>query len=78
MTNEEKYIRLNAMANWTRIDQVAKAVACEFSAEDNTPTLHLNLWRGVDLFNMPPAYSSLKVAAEGNWDGGRAYSLQFA
>lgn len=64
------------MANWTRIDQVASATAGAFSAEDDTPTLHLQLWRGVDLCDMPAAYSALQIIAEGHWEGGRTYGLQ--
>lgn len=48
---------------------------CEFSSEDSTPTLHLDLWRGHDLGDLPQV-NGLTVAAEGHWDGGRAYSLQ--
>jgi hypothetical protein len=58
-------------------DSLASHVAvCEFSAEDNTPTLHVDLWRGRDLSDLPEVAASLEVAAQGNWDGGRCYSLQ--
>jgi hypothetical protein len=56
----------------------AHAVVCEFSAEDDTPTLHLDLWRGMDLHDLPEFTTRLTIAAEGHWDGGRTYSLQVA
>jgi hypothetical protein len=60
-------------------DHMAAHVAvCEFSSEDNTPTLHIDLWRGYDLHELPESVASLTVAIEGNWDGGRSYSLQLA
>jgi hypothetical protein len=51
---------------------------CEYSAEDNTPTLHIDLWRGLDLCDLPQQVAALTVASEGFWDGGRSYSLQLA
>lgn len=51
-------------------------VVCEFSSEDDTQTLHVDLWRGFDLSDLPCKIASLKVAAEGYWDGGKCYSLQ--
>jgi hypothetical protein len=56
----------------------AHVAVCEFSAEDSTPSLHIDLWRGHDLCDLPEAMASLVVAAEGHWDGGRCYSLQLA
>jgi hypothetical protein len=51
---------------------------CEYSAEDDTPTLHIDLWRGLDLSDLPEQVAALTVASEGHWDGGRSYSLQLA
>jgi hypothetical protein len=76
MNNEQKTDILCALKNWSRIDHVAFASVSGFSAEDETPTLHMNLWRGIDLCDMPPAYSAQKIVAEGHWDGGRTFSLQ--
>jgi hypothetical protein len=59
-------------------DLTAHAVVCEFSAEDDTPSLHLDLWRGVDLCDLPKFKIELTIAAEGHWDGGRSYSLKIA
>ena len=56
----------------------AHVAVCEFSAEDSTPTLHVDLWRACDLSDLPQAVAKLAIAAEGNWDGGRSYSLQLA
>jgi len=56
----------------------AHVAVCEFSSEDDTPTLHIDLWRGYDLCDLPQAVVKLEVAAEGGWDGGRSYSLQLA
>jgi hypothetical protein len=53
------------------------AILCEFSSEDSTPTLHLTLWRGRDLYELPLP-SSLEMASEGFSDIGRVYSLQLA
>jgi hypothetical protein len=55
---------------------LAEACICEFSPDDNTPTLHVYLWRGYDLSDLPQSIAGLEVAAEGNWAGGKAYSLQ--
>lgn len=57
---------------------VAHAVVCEFNCDDNTPTLHIDLWNGVDITDLPERVASLNVVAEGSWDGGRSYSLQIA
>ena len=60
-------------------DELAAHVAvCEFSAEDNTPTLHIDLWRGNDLSDLPASVGALTVVCEGGWDGGRSYSLQIS
>jgi hypothetical protein len=59
-------------------DMAAHVAVCEYSAEDNTPTLHIDLWRGFDLCDLPEQVASLELACEGNWDGGRSYSLQLA
>ena len=59
-------------------EMAAHVAVCEYSADDNTPTLHINLWRGFDLCDLPEQVSALIVAAEGHWDGGRSYSLQLA
>jgi len=59
-------------------DIAAHVAVCECSAEDNTPTLHIDLWRGLDLCDLPEQVASLELACEGNWDGGRSYSLQLA
>jgi hypothetical protein len=56
----------------------AHVAVCEYSAEDSTPTLHIDLWRGHDLSDLAEAVASLVVASEGHWDGGRSYSLQLA
>ena len=56
---------------------IESAVLCEFSAEDSTPTLHLTLWRGHDLYELPLP-SNLNEASEGFSDIGRVYSLQLA
>lgn len=48
-----------------------------FSEEDDEPTLHLNMWRHYDIGDLNWAFAQLLVAAEGHWEGGRCYSLQF-
>lgn len=57
---------------------VAHAAVFEFNCDDNTPTLHIDLWAGLDISDLPERVAGLKVVAEGNWDGGRSYSLQIA
>jgi hypothetical protein len=57
---------------------VAHIALCEFSAEDSTPTLHIDLWRGLDLSDLPDVVADLEIVAEGHWDGGISYSLQLA
>ena len=69
---------LNEMAALIPADLTAHVAVCEYSSEDNTPTLHIDLWRGHDLSDLPEAVASLAVACEGHWDGGRSYSLQIA
>jgi len=59
-------------------DIAAHVAVCEFSSEDATDTLHIDLWRGYDLFNLPECISSLELVSEGFWDGGRSFSLQLA
>ena len=53
---------------------IENAALCEFSAEDSTPTLHLTLWRGNDLYDLSD--TGLEVVTEGHSDIGRVYSLQ--
>lgn len=55
---------------------VAHAAVCEFNCDDNTPTLHIDLWRGLDISDLPERVAGLNVVAEGSWEGGRSYSLQ--
>jgi hypothetical protein len=55
---------------------IENACICEFSSEDSTPTLHLYLWRGYDLNDLPDCSFTLNEVASGHWDGGRCYSLQ--
>lgn len=69
---------LNDLAALISADLAAHVAVCEYSSEDNTPTLHVDLWRGYDLSDLPEAVASLEVACEGHWDGGRSYSLQIA
>jgi hypothetical protein len=57
-------------------EMAAHVAVCEYSAEDNTPTLHIDLWRGLALCDLPEQVAALTVASEGHWDGGRSYSLQ--
>jgi hypothetical protein len=47
-----------------------------YSAKDATPSLHIDLWRGHDLHDLPEAVAALAIVTEGYWDGGRSYSLQ--
>jgi hypothetical protein len=68
--------RLRDLAVTIPIDLAADVVVCEYSAEDATPTLHVHLWRGKDLSDLPAELLKLSVVAEGHWDGGRCYSLQ--
>ena len=55
-------------------DPVESACIGEFSAEDNTPTIHLTLWRGFDLSDITD--TGLEVVCEGFSNIGRTYSLQ--
>lgn len=69
---------LNDLAALISAELAAHVAVCEYSAEDNTPTLHVDLWRGHDISDLPEAVASLTVALAGHWDGGRSYSLQLA
>lgn len=53
---------------------IQNACLCEFSAEYNTPTIHITLWRGYDLGDLPD--TGLDVVSDGFSDIGRVYSLQ--
>ena len=90
MTTEMSVLITERAAAYAALNQVAEhlfanpslaahVAICEFSAEDPTPTLHLDLWRNDDLFDifMSGDLNHLDVVAEGHWDGGRSYSLQF-
>ena len=66
----EKLILANDDAvNWVHIGK--------FSDQDDTPTLHIDLWRGYDLCDLPELVG-LEVVLEGHWECGRSYSLQLA
>ena len=56
-------------------DIIESACLCGFSSEDDTPTLHLTLWRGRDLYELPLP-SNLEEVSEGFSDIGRVYSIQ--
>ena len=71
-------IALTNLAALVQSSIAAHVAVCEYSAEDSTPTLHIDLWRGYDLSDLPQAVADLVVATEGHWDGGRSYSLQLA
>lgn len=75
---EEEGIRqtLNNIASTIPKELVSHVAVCEFSSEDSTPTLHVDLWRGNDLCDLPEQVAGLNVVAEGFWDGGRSYSLK--
>ena len=70
--------QLHELASLIPHELAAHVAVCEFSAEDSTPTLHVDLWRGYDITDLPEAVASLNEASEGHWDGGRSYSLQLA
>lgn len=53
---------------------IESAVLCEFSSDDLTPTIHLTLWRGHALSDIPD--TGLNIATEGFCDIGRVYSLK--
>jgi hypothetical protein len=76
MTNEQKYKRLHRLVGRISKRKTAHVAAREYSAEDSTPTLHVDLWRGYDLHHLSQEINALVVASEGFWDGGRSYSLQ--
>jgi hypothetical protein len=75
-THTEKQNALLEALHTIPAELAPEAFVGEFSAEDDTPTLHVNLWRGLDLYHLPEAVASLDIATEGHWDGGRCYSLQ--
>lgn len=76
MNNTEITRKLNEIFFTIPDNLIAFLAVCEFSAEDDTPTLHIELWRGYDLCDLPQSVADLEVASEGFWDGGRRYSLQ--
>ena len=76
MNNTEITRKLNEIAVTIPDNLIARWAVCEYSADDNTPTLHIDLWRGHDLSELPRAVSELDVASDGFWDGGRCYSMQ--
>jgi hypothetical protein len=78
MTNQQKYAHLRRIASRISWHKATHVAVCEFSAEDDTPTLHIDLWRGVDLHDLLQEVNALDIASEGFWDGGRCYSLQLA
>lgn len=78
MTNEQKLNRLDRIAAKICKRKAAYVGVRDYSWEDDTPTLHLDLWRGFDLGDLSQEVSALEIANEGFWDGGRSYSLQLA
>lgn len=70
--------KLRELAALVPAEMAAHVAVCEFSSDDATPALHIDLWRGFDLVDLPQAVAELAVAVEGNWDGGRSYSLHIA
>lgn len=76
MTYTDQQNALLAVLHEIPAEMTAHAAVCEFSAEDDTPTLHLDLWEGVDLHHLPEPNIKLTIAAKGKWDGGRSYSFQ--
>ena len=57
-------------------DMVDHLIVCDFSEEDPTPSLHVDMHKGYDINDLPDFVNQLAVACEGHWAGGRSYSLQ--
>ena len=57
-------------------DMAEHLIVCDFSEEDSTPSLHIDLWKGYDLGDLNESVNQLAIASEGHWAGGRSYSLQ--
>jgi hypothetical protein len=76
MTTEQKINHLERIASKISNEKAADVYVSEYSAEDDTPTLHINLWRGFDMHDLCSEVNALEIAIEGFWDGGRCYSLQ--
>jgi len=55
--------------------EVENAILCEFSTEDNTPTIHVQLWRGAEWSNIP-GIDGLEEVADGHTDLGPCASFQ--
>lgn len=78
MTNDQKHAHLQRIATSLNESIAAHVAVCEYSCEDSTPTLHIDLWRGYDMCDLSQEVNALEIASEGFWDGGRCYSLQLA
>jgi hypothetical protein len=74
-TETEILLELSALIS---NEMAAHVAVCEFSSEDSTPTMHIDLWRGLDISDLPEKVAALATVSEGGWDGGRSYSLQLA
>jgi len=69
MTNEQKTQRLKELA--TLIPEGVAVTVGEFNAEDDTPTLHVYLWRQNRAWeSLPSKIHDMELVAEGFWDGG--------
>jgi hypothetical protein len=63
---------LEALAESIPADVAEQAIVDGISLEDGMPGLHVYLWRGKDVSDLPEAVASMKLVLEGHWDGGRA------
>lgn len=68
--------KLNAIAAQLPDDLVPTCFVGEYSAEDDTPTLHIDIWRRWDLCDLSGDVHLLDIASEGHSDLGPCYSLQ--
>lgn len=67
---------LRKLASEIDSNLIDNAIVCEFTSYDDTPTLHVYLWRAFGLSDLPERIRNLKLAAEGIWDGGTVFSFQ--
>jgi len=76
MTTIEKLETVRQILTIHACDMIDHLIVCDFSEEDSTLSLHIDLWKGYDLHDLHESVNQLAIVSEGHWAGGRSYSLQ--
>jgi len=77
LMNKRANEKLSSLLELIPNEMLAHAAVCEFSSDDNTTTLHIDLETGYKFSDLPKEIQTLDVVLRGEWHGGKSFSFQF-